>query len=619
MATPPEVDAAMTGRTDAAGGVPGGVPGDGAEPEPRRWIALAIVLAAAFMQLVDISIVNVAIPSIQRDLGATYGQIELIIAFYQLAFAALLITGGRLGDIAGRRRMFMIGLTGFTLASLACGMAPTPGLLIAARVVQGSFSAMMFPQVAAVIQTNFPVRERAAAFGVLGATIAVATIMGPLLGGLLIDADVAGLDWRPIFLVNVPVGVTALLFALRFLPESRAARRPRLDLAGVALVTVALAAIVYPLVEGRSLGWPWWTFALIPAGVLLLGVFALVQVRKSRRGQDPLVPPVLFRDRAFRVGLLATMVFFLGVGAYFLTFSIWLQLGLGRDPLASGLTGLPFAIGSALGSTASVRLVPRFGKRVLLAGTAMLASGMFGVMRTIEVVGTGLRGIQLSPVLLFCGLGMGLVIAPLLNAILAGVQRENAGAASGVLSTANQVGGAVGVAVVGVLFFTLLANAAGGSASAVAPEIRQGLAAAHVPAPAAERIVAGFEACARDRADSPDPTAEPASCVRLRQGTAAGQATAPSASPSASGSPTQGDAAQGDAAQPQAPPRGFDQAAVARTLGSAAQTVREQSFTSAFEGILVWEMAVFTLTFLVLLRLPEPRGISRPRPPADAA
>jgi MFS family permease len=455
-----------------------------------------------------------------------------------------------------------------------------------------------------VIQTNFPVRERAAAFGVLGATIAVATIMGPLLGGLLIDADIAGLDWRPIFLVNVPVGIAALGFALRFLPESRAARRPRLDLAGVALVTLALAAIVYPLVEGRSLGWPRWTFGLMVAGVLLLGVFALVQLRKSRRGHDPLVPPVLFGDRAFRVGLLATTVFFLGVGAYFLTFSIWLQLGLGRDPLASGLTGLPFAIGSALGSSASVRLVPRFGKRVLLAGTAMLALGMFGVMRTVEVVGTDLRGIQLSPVLLFCGLGMGLVIAPLLNAILGGVQRENAGAASGVLSTANQIGGAVGVAVVGVLFFTLLAHAADDTARSVAPEVRRDLAAAHVPAPAAERIVAGFEACARDRADAADPSAEPASCRRLQQGTAAVPVGAPS-----------GQAGAGQARAPQ----GLDQAAVARALASAGETVRERSFTTAFEGILVWEMAVFTLTFLVLLRLPRPRRAGPPRPPADAA
>jgi EmrB/QacA subfamily drug resistance transporter len=566
------------------------------EPDPRRWIALAVVLTAAFMQLVDISIVNVAIPSIQRDLGATYGEIELVIAFYQLAFAALLITGGRLGDIAGRRRMFMIGLTGFTLASLACGLARSPDLLVVARVVQGSFSAMMFPQVAAVIQTNFPVPERGAAFGVLGATIGLATIMGPLLGGVLIDADVAGLDWRPIFLVNIPVGVAALGFAARFLPESRADRPPKLDLVGVALVTLALGALVYPLVEGRSLGWPWWSFATMAAGGLLLGVFALVQRRKGERGEDPLVPPALFADRAFTVGLLTAMVFFLGVGAYFLTFSLWLQIGLGFDPLGAGLAGLPFAVGSALGSAASVRLVPRLGNRALLVGAAMLTLGMLGVMGTIELVGTGLRGWQLAPVLLVCGLGMGQVIAPLLNAILAGVQRRNAGAASGVLSTANQVGGAVGVAVVGVLFFTLLASAANGATATVVPQVRRDLAAAGVPAPEADRIVRGFAACARDRADSSDPTAEPASCRALGASQAAGRTGADQ------------------------PPRasGTDQAVVGRILAAAGVTVREDTFTSAFQRVLIWEVIVFAVTFMLLTRLPTPERPARPEAPAAA-
>ncbi len=354
------------------------------EADPRRWIALAIVLTAAFMQLVDISIVNVAIPSVQRNLDATYSQVQWVLAGYQLAFAVTLITGGRLGDIFGRKRMFILGMAGFTLASALCGLAQSPGMLIASRVLQGLMGAIMFPQVLSVIQVSFPPRERATALGIFGATIGVATIAGPLVGGLLIQANLLGLDWRPIFLVNVPIGIASLTAAAFLLRESRSADARRLDLGGVALVTAGLLLLVYPLVQGRELGWPRWTFLSMAASVPVLALFALYERRKKRRDGSPLVDLDLFRQRPFVSGLLLSLIFFMGISAFFLTFTIYLQIGLGFTALHAGLTTVPFAIFSAIASGASVRLAPRLGTRVLHLGTLLLTSGMGAVILTIH-------------------------------------------------------------------------------------------------------------------------------------------------------------------------------------------------------------------------------------------
>jgi len=285
--------------TPTATAEPGRAPGGA---DPRRWIALAVVLTAGFMQLVDISIVNVAIPSIQRDLDATYSQIQWVLAGYQLAFAVMLITGGRLGDIYGRKRLFMIGMAGFTLASAFCGLAQNPGMLIGSRVFQGLMGAIMFPQILSVIQVTFPPRERSTAFGMFGATIGLATITGPLVGGLLIDANLLGLEWRPIFLVNVPIGIAALVFAARFLAESKAPRALRLDPVGVAIVTAGLLLLVFPLVQGRDVGWPLWTFLSMAAAVPVLAGFGVYERRKKARDGSPLVDPDLFRQRSFVPG-----------------------------------------------------------------------------------------------------------------------------------------------------------------------------------------------------------------------------------------------------------------------------------------------------------------------------
>ena len=431
-----------------------------AQLDPRRWLALGVVLIAVFMQLMDISIVNVAIPSIQRDLDASYSQVQWVLAGYQLAFAVVLITGGRLGDIYGRKRLFLIGVSGFTVASALCGFAQSPVMLVGSRILQGAMGALMFPQALSVTQVEFPQRERGAAFGITGAVIGLATISGPLLGGLLISGNLFGLDWRPIFLVNLPLGVLAVVAALVLLRESRAEGALRLDPGGVAIVSAALLLLIYPLVEGRDLGWPVWTFLLMAASVPLFALFVLYERRKTRKDNSPLVVLGLFGERAFVSGLLLNVVFFSGVAAFFLTFSLFLQIGLGFTALHSGLTTIPFSVGTAIASAVSVRLAPRLGRAILSLGCLLLVVGMLGVMATVSRYGEAIHSWQLLPALVVCGLGLGCTIPPLINVILAGISRRNVGSASGVLSTTQQFGGALGVAIIGVIFFGLLSSQA---------------------------------------------------------------------------------------------------------------------------------------------------------------
>jgi EmrB/QacA subfamily drug resistance transporter len=553
---------------------PGRAPGGA---DPRRWVALAVVLIAGFMQLVDISIVNVAIPSIQRDLDATYADIQWVLAGYQLAFAVMLITGGRLGDIFGRKRLFMAGMAGFTLASALCGLAQTPDMLIGSRVLQGLMGAVMFPQILSVIQVTFAPRERAAAFGMFGATIGLATITGPLVGGLLIDGDLFGLGWRPIFLVNVPIGVAALAAAARYLVESRAPRALRLDPVGVALVTAGLLLLVYPLVQGRDLDWPLWTFLSMAAALPVLAGFAVYERRKKALDGSPLVDLDLFRLRAFVAGLLVAGIFFMGIPAFFLTLSLWLQIGLGFTALHAGLTGAPFAVGSALASAASVRLAPSLGRRILSAGTLLLVAGMAALIWTVDRYGGAVHSWQLLPALLVCGVGLGSVVAPLVNVVLAGIRGQDAGAASGVLSTVQQVGGAVGVAVIGVVFFGLLGGQAAGVADDLTPSLRSELQAAGLPPAATQQVAAGFRTCFEDRANAKDPSAVPASCARAQ--------------------------AQG---------QGQDR--VGQAVAATAETARRQSFSEAFERTLLFEVAVFLACFLLVFVLPGSRGGAREQP-----
>lgn len=487
------------------------------QPDPRRWIALGVVLTASFMVLLDISIVNVAIPSIQRNLGASFGQVQLVLAGYQLAYAVVLITGGRLGDIFGRKRLFMTGMAGFVVASAACGFARNADMLVISRVVQGLVAALMFPQVLSTIQVVFPPRERAAAFGVFGAVIGLATIAGPLVGGLLIGSDTDTERWRLIFLVNLPIGIGALSAAWFLLHESRAPRRPRLDPVGVVLASAGLGLLTYPLVEGRDQGWPAWSFVLLVASLPVLVLFVLYERVKTRRDGSPLVQLSMFRDRAFSTGTILSAFFFSAIPAFFLIFSLTLQIGLGFTPLRAGLTTLPWSVATAVSSAMSVRLAPRLGKSILQVGGVMLTLGMVGIILTMHLRGNALDGPELIPALVVAGLGMGCIIAPLTNIILAGIHHGDAGSASGVLTTMQQIGGAIGVAIVGVIFFGLLGGRADTSSSAALPSLRAALVAQHVPDSAIPAALQSFQTCFHDRANASDPSVAPPSCVRAQQ------------------------------------------------------------------------------------------------------
>jgi EmrB/QacA subfamily drug resistance transporter len=555
------------------------------EADPRRWIALFVVLTAAFMVLLDISIVNVAIPSIQRNLGASFGQVQLVLAGYQLSYAVALITGGRLGDIFGRKKLFMTGMAGFVLASASCGLARNPDMLVISRVAQGVMAALMYPQVLSVLQVVFPPRERAAAFGIFGAIIGVATITGPLLGGVLIGTQTDTERWRWIFLVNLPIGIGALGAAWFLLRESRAPRARRLDIGGTVIISAALGLLVYPLVQGREQGWPAWAFVMLVLSVPLFVLFVLYERVKTRRDGSPLVELSMFRDRAFSTGNLLSAVFFSAIPAFFLMFSITLQIGLGFSALRAGLTTVPWAIGTASASALSVRLAPKLGKRILWIGSATMIAGMVGLLLTVGARGTALSGPELAPSLLVAGLGMGCLIAPLINIILAGISQGDAGSASGVLTTMQQVGGAIGVAVVGAIFFGLVGGGADSASAKLVPQLRSELVAAGLPAPAVDSAVQRFIVCFHDRANASDPAVTPPSCS--------------------------------------APPGSGNNPVVATAFQRAATTALAEDFESSLQRALVYPIAVFAIVFILVFFLPTPRRQSgwggAPAPTAGAA
>lgn len=543
-----------------------------AQFDPRRWSALLALLLAAFMDLLDGSIVNVAIPQMQKDLGASYAAIQWVTAGYALSFAVLLITGGRLGDIFGRKRIFLVGVVGFTLASLLCGVAQSEAMLVAARFIQGSFSALMIPQILSIIQVTFPEGERVKAFGLYGAVVGVATVSGPLLGGILVEANLFGLEWRPIFLINLLVGAVALAAVIIRVRESKSPHALRLDPIGVVLVTTGLLLLLYPLVQGRDLGWPIWVFALMLAAVPVLVAFALYERRKKRIDDSPLVELSLFKQRSFVVGLLIGMVFFSGIASFFLVFTLYLQIGLGFSPLASGLTGLPFSLGSIITSALASTLAVRLGKNVLVIGMPLLVLGMATTMVTINLAGIGLTGWDLAPAMFISGLGLGMVIAPVADIILAGIHGREAGSASGVLNTTFQVGGAIGLALVGVIFFGLLSGRSSASVDAVTPQVNAGLQQIGIPAPVQGMILDSFRVCFSDRMAEKDPFVIPPSCQQ-------------SQSQSSLVSPEVGQQ-------------------IGTVLTQAANDALKYNFTDAMRTALWYEIGVFALAFLLVFFLP---------------
>ncbi|MET7408728.1 MFS transporter [Streptomyces parvulus] len=437
---------------------PGTPPVPSASPhgvgDRRRWFALAIVMTAAFMDLVDVTIVNIAIPSIQADEGASVSQIQWITAGYALAFAAGLITGGRLGDIHGRKRVFLVGIGGFTLASALCGLAAGPEMLVAARILQGAMAALMVPQVLSIVHATFPAHERGKVFGLFGAIVGLGAVSGPLLGALLTEWNLFGLEWRPIFLINLPVGIAGLVLGSRFITESRAPRALRLDLVGVALVTLGMLMLVYPLTRGEELGWPLWGYASMAGSLVVLAVLVAYERRKSARDGSPLVELSLFRVKSFAAGIAVQTVFGVALGIFFLVWTLYMQVGLGWTPLRAGLTGVPFSIAVSVAAGVSVQvLVPRFGRKVLQAGALVMAAGVLLYIWESGHYGLGIASWQMALPLAVMGVGMGLIVAPLTDAVLSQVPREHAGAASGLINTVQQMGNALGLGLVSVVFF----------------------------------------------------------------------------------------------------------------------------------------------------------------------
>jgi EmrB/QacA subfamily drug resistance transporter len=525
------------------------------------------------MDLLDVTIVNVAIPSILKDLHAAYAQIEWIVAAYVLGFAALLITGGRLGDIFGRKRIFLIGVAGFTVASALCGLAVSPSMLIGARFFEGAMAGLMVPQILAIIHVTFPPRERGKVFGIWGGVLGSASVAGLLIGGVLVQWNLAGWQWRPIFLVNIPVGIAALAVAWFVVPESRSPAAPRLDLAGMVLAITGVLMLVYPLTEGRTLGWPAWTFLLMAGSAAVMAVFIAYERWRTKRVGSPLVVLGLFRARAFTAGMTVWTIFWIALGGFFLVWTLYMQVGLGWTPLRAGLTAASFAVGAAAGAGLSVQVfTPRFGRSALMAGALLNAAGFAGYAWAGSHYGLGIHSWQMLVPLAVAGFGFGLIAAALVDLILTGVPVRDAGSGSGVLSTTQQVGMALGVALAGVIFFNLLASGSGHGVSAVTPTLRSELTGAAIPAPSQNKIITGFRTCVHDRSAATDPTKVPASC-------------------------------QFGSVQPARPPA--QRAELQALLTRAGQQANAYNFARTFSATLWYAAGILIAVFLGLFALPR--------------
>ena len=461
-----------TSQGAAVAGRPAGAPA----AYPRRWLAAVVMIVGALMDMIDVTIVNVALPTIRRDLHASATQLEWVVSGYMLAFAAALIIAGNLGDRFGRKRVFLVGVAFFGLASLAAGISGSGAELITARVAQGTAAATMAPQVLATFRAVFAGAERGKAFGIYGAMLGLASAVGLLLGGVLTDANLFGWSWRSVFFVNVPVAACALIAGVRLVPETRdpGARRP--DVPGAILLAGSLVAIVYPLLEGRQYGWPAWTWVLLAAGLAGIGLVGTLEARRAARTTRaarptaaaeasglnntpaPLLRADLFRVPAFAAGLGVQLAFAAGLQGFFLAFALWLQSGEHFSPLKAGLTAVAFSVGSFVLAPFAAPLAQRHGRGVLAIGGAAMVAGIAGEALAAPHVGVNGSPWPVVPGLVVAGAGLALLIIPLVNVVLAAVPVEVAGGAAGLFSTGQQLGGALGVALLGTVFFGYLNN-----------------------------------------------------------------------------------------------------------------------------------------------------------------
>jgi len=428
---------------------------------------LATLLLSYTLAPIDLFIVNVALPTIQSDLHASTSTLEWVLAGYGVAFAMLLVVGGRLGDAFGRRRVLTWGLAAFTVTSMVCGLAPNETVLVLARVAQGAAAALLVPQVFSIIQATSTGEHRARTIGYIGAVAGLAMVAGQVLGGVLVAADLFGAGWRPIFLVNVPIGILVILLVNRTLPESRAANPIGVDRWGTVLLSGSLLALLVPLLEGRALGWPVWCWALLVAVPVLAAGYLAVARRLERSGGVPLLPPTLLRSTSMRFGMLAAIPVFAGFGGFMFVFALVFQTGLHFSPLTAGLALTPAAVGFLAMSLQTSRLVARYGRRVLLVGAFVQGVGLLGLVLTLLSAWPDVTVFDLAPGAFVYGVGQGAIGPVLFRVILSGVPTEAAGAGSGVLTTTQQTSIALGVATLGSLFVALAGPAALGMRDAL--------------------------------------------------------------------------------------------------------------------------------------------------------
>ena len=530
------------------------------------------------MDLLDNTIVNIAIPSIQSNLGASYAAIQWLVAGYSLAFAILLITGGRLGDVIGYKKMFLIGVTGFTLASLLSGIAWDINLLIGARLVQGACAALMVPQVMSLMQVMYKPNERGQIMGMFGALAGVAASLGPVVGGILIQGNIFGLDWRPIFLINIPVGIFAIVAGLRYLPEGKSPHPLKLDVIGTFIIIIALFSIVFPLIQGRDLGWPAWTFALMAFSIPVFVIFAFWQRFKDSRDGSPLVVPKLFKTKTFVTGLIINLVFEGAMLGFFFPFTLLLQIGLGYSVIIAALTGIPTAIGiSVTMAVFSQKIITRLGRYTIAFGTLVMGGGLGLVYLFVKLNGMHVTGWEFIPGLLLVGTGMALIMSPMFSVVLMDVDSKQAGSASGVLNAVQQLGGAIGVALIGVVLFGQLTAHAGMSFSSVEDSVRSQLTSAGVPPQAQSPIIEGVRTCFVDRSTQTDASMTPQSCQKIQSSSA------------------------------QMMPRSQKIGSIIIDATKLANTV---NFTNAFKAAVIYEAVILGAVFVLSFLLPRKINVS---------
>ena len=538
----------------------------------QRTIALIIVALAFVMDLLDTTIVNVGIPSIQADLGASYSAIQWLTAGYSLSFAVLLITGGRLGDVVGYKKLFMIGVAGFTATSLLCGLAWNTEILVIARLLQGATAALMVPQVMSLMQVMYKPKERGVVLGLFGALAGVAASLGPVIGGLLIQANIAGLDWRPIFLINIPVGIFAFFAAIRFLPEGKSPHPLKLDVVGTFLIIAALGLLIFPLIQGRELDWPFWVFALMASSIPVFIVFWLWQLRKNRIDKSPLIIPELFKASTFRVGIATNLLFQMIMIGFFFTFTLILQIGLGYNVLKAALTGIPISIGISVSiGLLAQKLTPILGRYTMSIGTVVMAIGLGIMLWVFTTFGLDTQPYQLIVGLFITGAGMGLVLGLVFSVTLKDVDTKHAGSASGTLNAVQQLGGAIGVALVGVIFFGQLSTNAIASFETAEPGIRTSLVSQNLPTAAQDAIIKDVKTCYVDRTKEKDNSIVPESCKRFENTTTTGSGSV----------------------------------ALGETIKTSVTTATAHNFISAFRAITIYAGVLLLVTFFLSLLFPR--------------